>query len=107
MTLSFSKRIQLAWVVAILVDVLQLGLLPVTGGLSFWLDKPLDILAMALLWRLLGWHWALVPSFLIELLPIAELAPTWTLATWIIVRKRQAERLAIPPESIPGELHDN
>ena len=97
-------RIHLAWLVAIVVDALQIGLFPVTGGMSIWLDKPLDLLAMGLLWRLLGWHWALAPSFLFEFLPIAELAPTWTLATWIVVRKRKAEGLAIPSEAIPGQL---
>ena len=85
------RRIHLAWTVAILVDALQIGLLPVTGTLSTWMDKPLDVLAMLVLWRLLGWHWALAPSFVFELLPFAELAPTWTLATWIVVRKRRAE----------------
>ncbi len=99
-----ANRIRVAWMVAILVDALQIGLLPITGGLSLWVDKPLDILAMALLWRLLGWHWALAPSFLFEFLPIAELAPTWTLATWIVVRKRKAEQQIPLPETIPGEL---
>ena len=104
MMLSVNKRIQLAWIVAVLVDALQIGLLPVTGGFSLWLDKPLDVVAMVLLWRLLGWHWALVPSFIFEFLPIAELAPTWTLATLIIVRKRKEEMRAVPPDVIPGEL---
>jgi len=99
-----ANRIRVAWMVAILVDALQIGLLPLTGGLSLWADKPLDILAMALLWRLLGWHWALAPSFLFEFLPIAELAPTWTLATWIVVRKRKAEMQTPPADYIPGEL---
>jgi hypothetical protein len=104
MKLSTPKRIHLAWMVAILVDAVQIGLFPITGTLSSWLGAPLDILAMGLLWSLLGWHWALAPSFLFELLPIAELAPTWTLATWIVVRKRKAEMQAALPESIPGEI---
>lgn len=91
MSLATTRRIHAAWIIAILVDALQLGLFPVTGTLSTWVDKPLDVLAMVLLWRLLGWHWALAPSFLFEFLPIAELAPTWTLATWIILRRRRAE----------------
>jgi hypothetical protein len=98
------KRIRAAWVVAILMDALQIGLFPITGTLSTWLGAPLDLLAMAILWALLGWHWALAPSFLFEFLPIAELAPTWTLATWIVARKRKAE--AALPETLPGELLD-
>lgn len=106
MNLSVSNRIHWAWLVAILVDALQLGLFPITGTLSTWVGTPLDILAMFLLWRLLGWHWALAPTFLFEFLPFVELAPTWTLATWIIVRQRKVAWLTIPPESIRGELHE-
>jgi hypothetical protein len=95
-------RIRLAWIVALSVDALQLGLLPLTGTLSTWLDKPLDLLAMVLLWRLLGWHWALAPTFLFEFLPIAELAPTWTLATWMVVRKRKAEAGTREAQGLPG-----
>lgn len=89
----------MAWTVAILVDMLQIGLFPISGIFAPWLEAPLDIAAMLILWRLLGWHWALAPSFIFEFLPIADLAPTWILATGIIVRKRKtemrnAERLA-------------
>jgi hypothetical protein len=98
MKLSARKRIQLAWTVAILCDALQIGLFPI----STWLDAPVDLLVMGILWSLLGWHWALLPSFVFELLPIAELAPTWTLATWIIVRKLKTEM----PTPLPGTLSD-
>ena len=84
------SRVHAAWTVAILADALQVGLLPITGTLSTWFGGPLDLLAMVILWRLLGWHWALAPSFVFEFLPIVEVAPTWTLATWIILRKRKA-----------------
>ncbi len=87
MKLSLPARIRLAFIVAVLVDALQIGLFPVTGTLSTWVDKPLDVLAMVILWRLLGWHWAFAPTFVFELLPIAELTPTWTLATVIAVRR--------------------
>jgi hypothetical protein len=86
-----TTRIRLAWLFAITVDALQIGLFPVSGGLITWLDIPLDFLATVVFWRLLGWHWALAPSFVFELLPIAELAPTWTLAIWIVTRQRKAE----------------
>lgn len=90
MHLPAHRRIHLAWSVAILVDAIQFGLFPLTGSLSTWFDWPLDILAMVVLWRLLGWHWALAPTFVFEFLPFTELAPTWTLATWLAVRKRKA-----------------
>lgn len=99
------KRIHVAWAIAILADALQIGLFPVTGTLSTWLGAPLDLLAMGILWVLVGWHWALAPSFVFELLPIAELAPTWTLATWIAVRKRKALRELAGP--LTGDIVRN
>jgi hypothetical protein len=104
MTPLTPVRFYLAWTVAILVDALQIGLFPITGPLSAWFGAPLDIFAMAILWGLLGWHWALAPSFVFEFLPIVDLAPTWTLATWIIVRKRRQEAPTLSTESVskPG-----
>jgi len=94
-------------VVAILADALQVGLFPLTGALSTWLNAPLDLLAMGVLWRLLGWHWALAPSFVFEFLPFVELAPSWTLATWIVTRKRSLDQdQAAHQDAIPGELLD-
>lgn len=88
MTLS-PTRIRLAWLVAILADAIQIGLISFTGPFGGWLTSaPLDILAMILLWVLIGWHWALMPSFIFEFLPIVEIAPSWSLATWIALRKR-------------------
>jgi len=81
-------RLRAAWLLALAVDAIQIGLLPTTGPLSFLLDAPLDLAAMFVLWRLLGWHWAFMPSFLIELLPVVDLAPTWTLAVWLATRKK-------------------
>lgn len=89
-------RLRIAWVLAIAVDALQLGLFPVTATLSTWLDKPLDLAAMGAIWYLVGWHWALLPTFAFELVPFVELAPTWTAALWLISRKRKAQGL-IPP----------
>jgi hypothetical protein len=96
-------HIRMAWLIAIVVDALQIGLFPITATLSTWFGAPLDIFAMVVLWRLLGWHWALTPSFIFEFLPIVELAPTWTLATWIIVRNRKAAILALTEANGPHD----
>lgn len=80
-------RVIAAFAVAVAVDALQVGLAAATGGLAMWLDNGLDLAAAGLLWALLGWHWALLPTFLVELVPLAELAPTWTAAVWFITRK--------------------
>jgi len=85
------SRLRTAWIIAIAVDALQLGLFPVTLTLSTWLDKPLDLAAMGMLWYLVSWHWALLPTFVVELVPFVELVPTWTLALWLISRKQKAQ----------------
>ena len=81
------SRARAAWIVALLADGIQIGLAPFTGALSTWVDKPLDVVVMIALWRLLGWHWVLLPSFLVELVPYVEVAPTWTLAVWLATRR--------------------
>jgi hypothetical protein len=86
-----SRRVRAAWIVALLTDAIQIGLLPFTATLSTWIDKPLDVLVMVVLWRLLGWHLLLLPSFALEMLPYVEVAPTWTLAVWLMTRRRGNE----------------
>jgi hypothetical protein len=80
-------KIRAAWIIAISVDALQLGLFPITASASTWVDKPLDILAMGAIWALIGFHWALIPTFLFEFLPFAELIPTWTGAMFLMSRR--------------------
>ena len=84
-------RLRWAWILAIAVDALQIGLFPLSGGLSTWLDKPLDLVAMGVMWGLLGWSWAFLPTFVVELVPFVELVPTWTAAVFIVSRMRRKE----------------
>ena len=60
----------------------------IAGGASP-IDDVLDVAVAAFLIRLLGWHWALLPTFLVELVPFADLVPTWTAAVWIATRGRR------------------
>jgi hypothetical protein len=96
-----STRVKAAWVVALAVDALQLGLGATTGGFSSFVDAPLDIVTMIILWRLVGWHWVLLPSFALEFLPFVEFAPTWTLAVLVVTRGSQG---VVPsPGGAPAE----
>jgi hypothetical protein len=36
--------------------------------------------------RLIGWHWALLPAFVGELIPGLDLVPTWTAAVLFATR---------------------
>jgi hypothetical protein len=96
---------RLAWMVAIAADAVQIGAMPlfVAGGLSP-ADTVLDILVAALLIRLLGWHWAFLPSLAAELLPGFDLFPTWTTAVYFVTRSqvKPGEPEILPPGPAPA-----
>jgi hypothetical protein len=96
---------RLAWMVAILADALQIGAFPLfaEGALSP-ADTVLDILVAALLIRLLGWHWAFLPSLAAELLPGFDLFPTWTAAVFFVTRAqvKPGEPEILPPGPAPA-----
>jgi hypothetical protein len=57
----------------------QIGLAPLFGeGFASPFNDVLDVVVAAVLIRLLGFHWALLPTLAAEALPALDLAPTWT-----------------------------
>jgi hypothetical protein len=94
-----STEYRLAWSIAIAADAIQIGLFPLfaPGGASP-ADTGLDLLVAFLLTRLLGWHWAFLPSFFTELVPGMDLFPTWTTAVFFVTRK---ETPSGEPEILP------
>ena len=80
---------RLAWAVAIAADALQIVALPlfVEGGMSP-ADSLLDLIVAFVMIRLLGWHWAFLPTLAAELVPGADLFPTWTAAVWFVTRQQ-------------------
>ena len=88
-------RIVLAVAVAVFADGLQLLLGPF--GWAFG-DQIIDVIAMLLTGWLIGFHWLLLPTFVLELIPFANGLPTWTacVVAVIVLRKRQ-QRSAPPP----------
>ena len=81
-------RIALALAVAIVADGLQLLLGPFGWVVS---DQIIDVIAMLLAMWMIGFHWLLLPSFVLELVPLADEFPTWTacVIAVIVLRKRQ------------------
>lgn len=69
-------------------------------------DELLDVMAMILTWRLIGFHPLLLPTFALEFLPVADMLPTWTGCVAIVValRKRQQSQMSQPPA--PGPVID-
>jgi hypothetical protein len=92
-------RIRVAWAIALTVDALQLATAPAElGGPPIWLiEGAVDLVTMAVLWAIVGFHWAFLPSFVTKLLPFVDLAPTWTLAVFLGTRGRGETGLPQPP----------
>ena len=95
---------RLAWAIALAADALQITVAPlfVAGGISP-VDTIHDVLVGALLIRLLGWHWAFLPTFAAELLPGFDLFPTWTAAVFFVTRPqlKAGEPEILPPGPAP------
>jgi len=96
-----TREERLAWLVAIGADALQLAVMPLfaEGALSP-ADVILDAVVAVVLVRLLGWHWAFLPTLMIEALPGADLFPTWTAAVFFVTRQmhNSGEPIILPPE---------
>jgi hypothetical protein len=82
------SRIRAAYAVAIVTDVLQLSLGPF--GWAFF-DEILDVGAMLIMTRLLGFHPLLLPTFVLELVPVMDMLPTWTGCVALVVATRRTE----------------
>ena len=104
-----APRHQLAWLIAVAADAVQIVALPLFAeGVLSPFDTVLDIAVAVGLIRLLGWHWAFVPSFLgelvpgaAELVPALDLFPTWTAAVIFVTRQqvRAQEPEILPPQN--------
>ena len=92
-------RIAAAVGIAVAIDAVQLVLGPVGWVVA---DEMLDVVAMVAISWLLGFHPLLLPTFLIELFPVADLLPTWTGCVGLVVAQRwraQRRETAIPSRS--------
>jgi hypothetical protein len=101
-TISAGPRLRAAMILAIVADILQLVIFPyfVEGALSPF-DDVLDMGVAAILFKLLGWHWEFLPSFLGKLVPGMDLAPFWTIAVANVYRK--SKQIATTAEGVPEE----
>jgi hypothetical protein len=97
-----TREERLAWLVAVGADALQLAVTPLfaEGALSP-ADAVLDAVVAVVLVHLLGWHWAFLPTLLVEAVPGADLFPTWTAAVFFVTRQMHApgEPVILPPEA--------
>jgi hypothetical protein len=94
---------RMAWAIAITADALQIAAFPffAEGGISP-ADSLLDLGVAYVMIRLLGWHWAFLPTLAAELIPGADLFPTWTAAVWFVTRQQVRSSSSVKdPEILP------
>jgi hypothetical protein len=98
LTLSNARsRVWLARTIAVLADAVQIAFPVFAAGAAFPLNDALDVVVALVLTSLVGWSWAFLPSFVTELIPGFDLAPTWTLAVLYATRKSRIEAAPEPP----------
>src|SRR5262245_2118154 len=95
------RRVRFAYAVAVTTDLFQLILGPFGWAFA---DELLDVIAMILIWRFIGFHPLLLPSFVLEFLPVADMLPTWTGCVAIVLALRQREQARTQPPLPPGPV---
>jgi hypothetical protein len=98
---------RMAWAIAIAADALQIAAFPLFAeGAVSPADSLLDIFVGFVLIRLLGWHWAFLPTLAAEMIPGADLFPTWTAAVWFVTRHQvSSQQVEILPPGHAPEAH--
>ena len=93
-------RIVLALAVAIVADGLQF----VLGPLGWeGLDQAIDLATMILVSWLIGFHWLLLPTFVVELIPVVDDLPTWIACVGAVIALRKHEQKSAAPPPAPPD----
>jgi hypothetical protein len=87
-------RIAFAMVVAVITDFLQIMLGP-WGWVGA--DQGLDVVAMILTTMAIGFHPLLLPTFVLDFIPVVGMLPSWTACTLTVVLLRKKDLVASPP----------
>ena len=96
-------RVRFAYAVAVTTDLVQLLLGPLGWVFA---DQLLDVLAMIATCRLIGSHPLLLPPFILEFVPLADMLPTWTGCVAIVVGIRKRQQAGSPPPLPEGRVID-
>jgi hypothetical protein len=100
-----SPEHRLALLVAMAGDAVQILALPLFAGGGFSpADTLLDAFMAVILIRMLGWHWAFLPTLVAELTPGFDLFPTWTAAVLYVTLQSSysGEVEILPPGPAPA-----
>jgi hypothetical protein len=95
------RRILAAIAVAVVADALQIMLLPFAWT---FVQSAVDIVAMVLTVGLLGFHILLLPTFVVEMVPVLDALPTWTACVLaVIAMSKREQNITAPPPARPGD----
>jgi hypothetical protein len=100
-----KARITLAFAIAIAADAIQVPMTAIlnTGFLAIpaeAADLLVDCFAMVATCAILGFHWLLLPSFIVEAIPELNMLPTWTGCVAVVVMQRRKEQGTTPGPDI-------
>jgi len=86
-----------ALIIAIVADVLQwcIGPFGWVGG-----DQAIDIIAMICTIWLLGFHPLLLPTALLELIPVVDWLPTWTGCVLLVIAQHRKKQQQVANEPV-------
>jgi hypothetical protein len=97
------RRIFAARALAVVADAVQIALVPIFAeGAASVVNDVLDVVVGLTLVILVGWHWVFLPAFVAELVPVIDLAPTWTIAVLIATRGRHEPAPSPSPRGGPS-----
>jgi hypothetical protein len=99
-----SSTLVAAFVLAVFADMIEVGCsLIFAEGFASPVNDAMDIAMCGILTAMMGWHLSFLPSLLVKLLPVADLAPTWTIAVLIASRGHWKEMATGTPPIINEE----
>ena len=91
------ERIRAARAIAMLADLAEIVVFPAfMEGFLSPVNDAVDVGVAIALSLLLGWHWAFLPSFLAEMIPVVGLVPTWTAAVFYVTS-------GLPPAKVSSD----
>ena len=96
-------RVRAAYGIAVITDLLQFALGPLGWVVA---DQALDAIAAVATWRTLGFHPLLLPTFVLEFLPVADMLPTWTGCVALVVALRKRQQAVPEAPTAPGQVID-
>lgn len=98
-----SLRLVAAGAVAVVADLIEVALFPITAeGILSPVADVLDVVVAAIMVALLGWHWAFMPSIMGKVIPGVDLVPFWTMAVFIVGMGEQQKQSGQQMPGIPA-----